>query len=197
MCSEPSIDVCVSALQTSGTQISSVVVAGVILCLSIIALRWTKKREFSFQGFSFRISYFPTLAIVFTIAHAYVASIHADRVNDLLQASRENRSKAWFELTKKGPLIFQSMQPRTLIETYQAPVIGPIKIYSMSQSDKTTWLSVSLAFALLVATVLSFSEGKFRNWRTELSAWASALGLAAANWSLGSWWAIETSKLFS
>jgi hypothetical protein len=131
-------DLPVDALLTCASQINYVVISSVVLCCTVLGLRFVGKDEVTIWNVPLKLSYFPLLAVLLTIAHAYSAGLLDLRVNDLLGAERELRQLAWSKLTTNGPIIFQGMEPRTLVKSLDLPLIGSIRVYQFSRSDYTT-----------------------------------------------------------
>jgi hypothetical protein len=195
-------DLPVDALLTCASQINYVVISSVVLCCTVLGLRFVGKDEVTIWNVPLKLSYFPLLAVLLTIAHAYSAGLLDLRVNDLLGAERELRQLAWSKLTTNGPIIFQGMEPRTLVKSLDLPLIGSIRVYQFSRSDYTTPLSLLMALGAIAAIIASSLDFHFTNWRKQF-VWRRqfvivilAVVIGLANWTIGSWWAVEVSKIY-
>jgi hypothetical protein len=192
----------IDALLTSAGQINAVIVGGIILCCAAIGLRLVGKNEMTVWNVPLKLSYFPLLAVLLTIAHAYTAGLMELRVSDMLSVETDVRQLAWKKLTTNGPIIFQGMAPRTLLKSFSLPVIGSIRVYEFSRSDYTTALSLLMAFGVIAAVVASSLDFRIANWRMQFL-WRRqfavvivAVATGLANWTIGSWWAVEISKIY-
>src|SRR5262245_34543431 len=185
----------IKALLTSSGQINAVVIGGAILCCTVVGLRLVGKNEITMWNVPLKLSYFPVIAIGITLAHAYCAALQKLRVEQLLSSNRLVRELAWNELTTTGPLIFQGMERRLLAQSFRLPIIGMVDVYEMALSDYTMLLSLAMVTALIAALIASNINVPFKLRLSQINILAAAILIAFANWLIGSWWAIQTSRI--
>jgi hypothetical protein len=192
----------VESLLTAAGQVNSVIIGSVLLCCTVIGLRFVGKKEVEVWKVPVKLTYFPLVALLLSVAHAYCAGLLELRANDLLGSGDELRRCAWQKLTTNGPIIFQGMNPRTLVALYQIPLIGSLRIYQFSRTDYTTILSIAMGLAAIVAVIASSVDfditgwWKQRVWRRQVLIIFAALSIGFVNWTIGSWWAVEVSKVY-
>ena len=98
---------CEGSHETARVQINSLIIGSVLLCCTVISLRFVGKEEVEIWKVPFRLNYFPFFALLLSVAHVYCAGLIELRVNDLLGSGDELRRCAWQKLTTEGPIIFQ------------------------------------------------------------------------------------------
>ena len=94
------------------------------------------------------------------------------------------------------------MHTRTLVASYEQPLVGSLRIYQFDRTDYTTTLSIALGLAAIVAVIASSADfritewWKERVWRHQVLIIFAAISIGFVNWTIGSWWAAEVSKIY-
>lgn len=172
--------------------ISYFIILGGSLSLTVAIMRLTGTERFKVGQVEVPLSRFVYVVAALTAAHGFLTLVFVQRVSGIVALGKKPMELAWERLSGSEAFVFYNMKPRKLSELSWP--FGPG--YLAEGADTAFWFTTFLAIGLVVAVMLSSNsrEGP----RFVANAWdrlAVACLLAAANWLIGSQWAIAASSL--
>ena len=177
--------------------VSTLLLTGSVLCITVVFLRSLKKSEFKLGQLEIPLRLLPVALVALTTAHAYLTWLLSIKVDALVAIGGATPSDAWNVLVgKSDAIIFNGMKPRVHAGSW--PLFGPV--YATEVSDPTFWLNLAFAVAVIASVVVSRIPVKGAGtppiWHINtLNSLMMGTLLALANWLLGSYWAIRLSEL--
>jgi len=165
-----------------------------VLAISVIVVRTTRKTEIAVGKLVLPLRWFPSIMVAYTGAHAFLTFMYVEKVAAVEKFNV--RREAWFRLTNSTAFIFSNMRKR--VYSVGGGPFG-LSTYLIDGWDRAAWVSISFSVLLIIAIVLSVplpATGshnlRFRQISVRL---LLATALAFTNWWIGSQWAIATSRL--
>jgi len=167
----------------NATWIDRVLWAFVILGGTIVLLKLTNKRTFSWAGVEFDTHRAWIVFIFLTLAHLYTTLLfHVSTVKFSTTSTEGERQKVFAKVTSSGGLFMRGLIPRT-------ERVG--NVYKMKWADPTTLVSY-LAAILIIVTIVPFD---FSSRTMFFKYFIGALLIMIVNWFIGSRWAVTLSQL--
>ncbi len=164
---------------------------GALIACTVIVIRLLGKDEFEVKGVKLKVKHYLTLAILLTILHGFYAILFVDACNIAAELPQTDQQEAWKNLTIAGPMLFRGMEPRTEAVDIPFPFVGKQPVYVIENSDWAGWLSLVLAGTIALSTL----DIRHSSWKAKLMGACPGILLAITNWGIGSWWAIQASRL--
>ena len=175
--------------------ISMVIMAGVGLCATVIALRLLNQTELKFGQVVLKLRQFPALLVAMSVAHLFLTWMFAQRVEMVTRQGDTAEISAWLKLQNSDAFVFNNMKPRLW-----APAAGPFGsgAFVAASGDTAFWATFSFSIGVIASVACSLTPSYIRRSTRALHYFqVTALGCAIAgvNWLIGSRWAIAASSL--
>jgi len=165
--------------------ISSVLIAGVLLAITMSLLRYTKATEFELLKIKFPVSAFPLSCVAYTVAHWYCALLFISVCQRVGHAP-----EIWQALTLKGPIVFAGMLPRKVLFYIQMGNVN-VPVDQIAANDPTLWLFYGFCIVLYLGFTWAGQVAQYPKVKRHVLAGA----LFFVNWIIGSVWAHFASSL--
>jgi hypothetical protein len=173
--------------------INLVIMTGLTLSAVVIILRALRQGEFSIGQLKLKLKFFPYILVAMSLAHFFLSWMFIQNAQELLTKEANVRKLAWLKITTSDAFIFNNMQPRLW-----DPTAGPFSLGAYITPFTDTAMMASAVFALvaIVSVVTSLwpetSRPRVASFILHLE---FGCAIAAANWLIGSRWAIALSSL--
>ena len=174
------------SLVSNANWINSVIVAGLLLCLTVVLIKlFAKNEEPKVLGVPIPLRFFWIIVAGLTIAHVYCTILFCANASELFYIADDSaKMDAFWKLSKGGPLFFRGLVRRSATN-------GGFFV-EMDMRDSTTWLAHAAAILVIVA----LTQWRKRSWWQRILSIVVAIMLLSVNWVAGTNWAFATSQLY-